>query len=75
MKPDGERIFLAGATGVLGARLVPLRVADGHLVSWLRSKKTAKSIARPRLVACLSKAAERPGVDLVSFVARPRRQE
>jgi nucleoside-diphosphate-sugar epimerase len=27
------RIFLAGATGVLGVRLVPLLVADGHVVA------------------------------------------
>ena len=27
------RIFVAGATGVIGARLVPLLVADGHLVA------------------------------------------
>ena len=27
------RIFLAGATGVLGRRLVPLLVADGHQVT------------------------------------------
>jgi nucleoside-diphosphate-sugar epimerase len=27
------RIFLAGATGVLGQRLVPLLVADGHVVA------------------------------------------
>jgi uncharacterized protein YbjT (DUF2867 family) len=26
------RIFLAGASGVIGARLVPLLVADGHSV-------------------------------------------
>ena len=27
------RIFLAGATGVLGSRIVPLLVADGHRVA------------------------------------------
>ena len=27
------RIFVAGATGVIGTRLVPLRVADGHVVA------------------------------------------
>jgi nucleoside-diphosphate-sugar epimerase len=27
------RIFVAGATGVIGARLVPLLVADGHVVA------------------------------------------
>jgi nucleoside-diphosphate-sugar epimerase len=33
VKPDGERIFLAGATGVLGVRLVPLLIAKGHTVA------------------------------------------
>jgi uncharacterized protein YbjT (DUF2867 family) len=27
------RIFLAGATGVIGTRLIPLLVADGHVVA------------------------------------------
>jgi nucleoside-diphosphate-sugar epimerase len=27
------RIFIAGATGVIGVRLVPLLVADGHTVA------------------------------------------
>ena len=27
------RIFVAGATGVIGVRLVPLLVADGHAVA------------------------------------------
>jgi len=27
------RIFVAGASGVIGARLVPLLVADGHVVA------------------------------------------
>jgi nucleoside-diphosphate-sugar epimerase len=30
---SSSRIFLAGATGVLGVRLVPLLVADGHTVA------------------------------------------
>jgi uncharacterized protein YbjT (DUF2867 family) len=27
------RIFLAGATGVIGTRLIPLLVEDGHVVA------------------------------------------
>jgi uncharacterized protein YbjT (DUF2867 family) len=27
------RIFVAGASGVIGSRLVPLLVADGHVVA------------------------------------------
>jgi uncharacterized protein YbjT (DUF2867 family) len=37
------RIFLAGATGVLGRRIVPLLVADGHIVAGLtRSPEKAE---------------------------------
>jgi nucleoside-diphosphate-sugar epimerase len=40
-----ERIFLAGATGVLGVRLVTLLVADGHTVAGLtRSPGKAASL-------------------------------
>jgi nucleoside-diphosphate-sugar epimerase len=39
------RIFLAGATGVLGLRLVPLLVADGHTVAGMtRSPEKAGSL-------------------------------
>ena len=45
MKPDAERIFLAGATGVLGVRLVPLLVAEGHTVAAMtRSPDKAASL-------------------------------
>jgi uncharacterized protein YbjT (DUF2867 family) len=35
MDPGGLRVFLAGATGVIGVRLVPLLVAGGHTVAGL----------------------------------------
>jgi uncharacterized protein YbjT (DUF2867 family) len=39
------RIFLAGATGVLGLRLVPLLVADGHRVAGMtRSPRKADAL-------------------------------
>jgi nucleoside-diphosphate-sugar epimerase len=39
------RIFLAGASGVLGVRLVPLLVADGHVVAGMtRSPGKAESL-------------------------------
>jgi nucleoside-diphosphate-sugar epimerase len=39
------RIFLAGATGVLGIRLVPLLVADGHTVAGMtRSPEKASGL-------------------------------
>ena len=42
---SGMRIFLAGATGVLGVRLVPLLVAAGHQVAGMtRSPEKADSL-------------------------------
>jgi UDP-glucose 4-epimerase len=38
------RIFLAGATGVIGIRLLPLLVADGHVVAGMT--RSAKKVAR-----------------------------
>jgi nucleoside-diphosphate-sugar epimerase len=42
---SGMRVFLAGATGVLGVRLVPLLVAAGHQVAGMtRSPEKADSL-------------------------------
>jgi nucleoside-diphosphate-sugar epimerase len=39
------RVFLAGATGVLGIRLVPLLVADGHAVAGMtRSEQKSETL-------------------------------
>lgn len=45
------RIFLAGATGVIGTRLIPLLVEDGHVVAGMtRSAETVTALgAQPRL--------------------------
>jgi nucleoside-diphosphate-sugar epimerase len=41
------RIFIAGATGVIGIRLVPVLVADGHLVAGMtRSAHKAKLLRK-----------------------------
>ena len=41
------RVFVAGASGVLGARLVPLLIADGHDVAAMtRSPQKADALAR-----------------------------
>jgi nucleoside-diphosphate-sugar epimerase len=37
------RVFVAGATGVIGVRLVPLLVADGHVVAGMTRSATKKS--------------------------------
>jgi nucleoside-diphosphate-sugar epimerase len=36
------RVFLAGATGVIGIRLIPLLVDDGHVVAGLTRSATMK---------------------------------
>ncbi len=42
------RIFLAGATGVIGTRLIPLLVEDGHVVAGLtRSAETVTALGAP----------------------------
>ena len=38
---DGVRIFLAGASGVIGQRLIPRLVQAGHVVGGLSPSKTA----------------------------------
>ena len=39
------RVFIAGATGVIGIRLVPLLVADGHEVTGMtRSERKADAL-------------------------------
>ena len=39
------RIFLAGASGVLGVRLVPLLVANGHVVHAYQIDEAARRTA------------------------------
>lgn len=40
------RIFLAGASGVIGTRLVPLLVADGHVVAGMTRSKEKADVLR-----------------------------
>jgi uncharacterized protein YbjT (DUF2867 family) len=50
-----SRIFLAGATGVIGIRLLPLLVAEGHTVAAMtrsRSKREALAEAGAQPVVC-----------------------
>lgn len=42
-KVSGIRIFLAGATGVIGVRLVPLMLAEGHVVAAMT--RTAEKVS------------------------------
>ncbi|WP_279580024.1 NAD(P)H-binding protein [Fodinicola feengrottensis] len=40
------RVFLAGATGALGRRLIPILVADGHQVTGLTRRETQADALR-----------------------------
>jgi len=40
------RIFVAGASGVIGTRLVPLLVADGHVVAGMTRSAHKSRAAR-----------------------------
>ena len=40
------RIFLAGASGVIGVRLVPLLVADGHVVAGMTRSESKAEVVR-----------------------------
>jgi len=42
------RIFIAGATGVIGRRLVPLLVADGHEVTALSRRSQVAGVTTVR---------------------------
>jgi hypothetical protein len=49
------RIFLAGATGVIGVRLLPLMLAEGHIVAAMTrtpGKADALSVSGARPVVC-----------------------
>jgi nucleoside-diphosphate-sugar epimerase len=66
------RVFLAGATGVIGVRLVPLLVADGHQVAGMtRSAAKADALrasgAEPVVCSLFDAAALRDAV--VAFEA------
>jgi len=66
------RIFVAGATGVIGRRLTPMLVADGHQVTGMtRSPEKAGALAamgaEPAVVDALDAAAVREAV----LAARP----
>lgn len=65
-----RRIFLAGATGVLGIRLVPLLVADGHTVAGMtRSPEKADSLRMLAIEPVVCDVFERRALEeaIVSF--------
>jgi nucleoside-diphosphate-sugar epimerase len=66
------RIFLAGASGVVGRRLVPLLVAAGHQVTGTtRSAEKAEAIERAGAAAVVVDVFDAPALAALVATARP----
>ena len=66
------RIFVAGATGVLGRRLVPLLVTDGHQVTAMtRTAGKAAGLRAAGAEPVVADALDREAVTLAVAAARP----
>jgi uncharacterized protein YbjT (DUF2867 family) len=66
------RVFLAGATGVLGRRLVPLLVAAGHQVTGMtRSAGKAEGLARLGAEPVVGDVYDAAGLTAAVAAARP----
>jgi nucleoside-diphosphate-sugar epimerase len=66
------RIFLAGAAGVVGRRLVPLLIGAGHQVTGTtRSAGTAEAIARAGAAAAVVDVFDAPALARAVAAARP----
>jgi nucleoside-diphosphate-sugar epimerase len=66
------RIFLAGASGAIGRRLVPLLVQAGHEVTGMtRSSASAKEIERAGAAAVVLDVYDAPAVAAAMGAARP----
>src|SRR5262245_41893862 len=79
------RVFLAGATGVIGRRLLPLLLAEGHeVVAMTRQDQSAKSLRRQGVEAvvvdvfdteklCTAVKAARPEAIIHQLTCLPQR--
>jgi nucleoside-diphosphate-sugar epimerase len=66
------RVFVAGATGVIGRRLVPMLVAAGHQVTGMtRSEGRAAGLRAAGADAAVCDAFDRPAVVAAVAAARP----
>src|SRR5262245_14213196 len=66
------RVFLAGATGVIGRRLVPLLIADGHEVTGTtRSPERAKALRRTGAKPAIVDVLDALMLEQVVWEARP----
>jgi nucleoside-diphosphate-sugar epimerase len=69
---NGVRIFLAGATGAIGRRLLPLLISGGHSVTaMVRSPEGALSVERDGATAVQADAMDAAAVRAAVLAARP----
>lgn len=67
------RIFLAGATGAVGRRLLPLLLADGHQVTaMVRSETSARLVEKSGAGAVLADAMDAAAVRTAVIAAAPQ---
>jgi nucleoside-diphosphate-sugar epimerase len=72
LEADGMRVFVAGATGAVGSRLLPLLVAAGHsVVELTRSPAKAEAIRRAGGEAAVGDALNRAAIVAAVAGARP----
>ena len=66
------RVFLAGATGVIGRRLAPLLIAEGHEVTGMtRSSQRAEALRATGVQPVVADALDAPAVAAAVLHARP----
>jgi nucleoside-diphosphate-sugar epimerase len=66
------RVFLAGATGVIGRRLVPMLIAEGHQVTGMtRSPEKANELRAAGAEPVVADALDRAAVDAAVREAQP----
>jgi nucleoside-diphosphate-sugar epimerase len=66
------RVFLAGATGVIGQRLLPLLISEGHHVTGMtRSAARAQALRAQGAEPVLADALDEPAVERAVGEARP----
>src|SRR5450631_1909001 len=71
-KADRMRVFVAGATGAIGRRLVPLLIADGHEVTGMtRTPGKAGELAALGAEPVVADALDRAAVAAAVAAARP----
>src|SRR5262245_4272148 len=69
---DHRKLFLAGATGVIGSRLVPLLLQRGwHVVGTTRSSEKAKALAAAGAEPLVVDVFDRPALERAVAQTRP----